>query len=383
MGAGDATPALVGDMLCVFARQGGEEVTLCLNAAEGSEVWRDAYAAAEVTGTASRHAVRRDAMKRIVIVGGETHIAEVTGLAGELLEIAGCVVREDQVAWAEETFGCPVGTDWRGLVARDDVDIVSVANENDRRAEVVLAALSAGKDVIVDKPLAMTVQEQQAVEAALTEHPERRLLMLLTLRGRPLWAGLREVVRGGRIGAPAFTHVRMAVRLKREQRPPWFLDVRRSGGLFVDLLVHALDQVEWITGRRIVELSANMGNLGDPADAHLRDHAAVYCRLDDGSAALCEGQRMLPDTCASDYRVTVAGTGGFADLAMAAGTLTVTDAAAAGAAVEELPEPVSVVRDWLEGGELVGRAASLRANRLAVLATVAAGEGATVAVEQY
>ena len=90
---------------------------------------------------------------------------------------------------------------------------------------------------------------------------------------------------------------------------------------------------------------------------------------------------MLPDTCASDYRVTVAGTGGFADLAMAAGTLTVTDAAAAGAAVEELPAPVSVVRDWLAGGELVGQPASLRANRLAVLATVAAQGSGTVTVE--
>ncbi|MGD9494901.1 MAG: Gfo/Idh/MocA family protein [Armatimonadota bacterium] len=319
-------------------------------------------------------------MKRVAVVGGETHIGEVTGLAGELLQIVGCAVREDQLAWARQTFGCPVGTDYRRLVERDDVDIVSVANENDRRAEVILSALAAGKDVIADKPIAITLQEQEAIERALVEHPQRRLLMLLTLRGQPLWAGLRQVVQEGRIGVPAFTHVRMAVRLKRQERPPWFLDVRRSGGLFVDLLVHALDQVEWITGRRVVRLSANMGNLGDPADEHLRDHAAVYCLLDDGSAALCEGQRMLPDTCASDYRALVAGTEGFADLAMAAGTLTVTDPRARQAPVVALPPPTSVVRDWLAGGELVAQAASLRANRLAVLATVAAQEGRSVAV---
>ncbi len=320
-------------------------------------------------------------MKRVAVVGGETHIGQVTGLAGEMLEIVGCAVRSDQVAWAEETFGCAAVTDFRPLIERDDVDIVSVANENDRKAEVILAALRAGKDVIADKPLAITAEEQRAIERALAERPERRLLMLLTLRGQPLWAALRQVVRGGRIGAPAFMHVRMAVRLKREQRPPWFLDVRRAGGLFVDLLVHGLDQVEWITGRRIVEMSATMGNLGDPADRHLRDHAAVYCKLDDGGAAVCEGQRMLPDTCASDYRVMVAGTEGFADLAMADGTLTVTDPEAAGAAVEALPEAASVVRDWLDGGELVGQVASLRANRLALLATEAAEDGATVVVD--
>ena len=55
VGAGDATPALVGDRLYVFVRQGDEEVTLCLSAADGKEVWRDKYAAQAVTGAAARH----------------------------------------------------------------------------------------------------------------------------------------------------------------------------------------------------------------------------------------------------------------------------------------------------------------------------------------
>ena len=55
VGAGDATPALVGDRLYVFVRQGDEEVTLCLSAADGKELWRDKYAAQAVTGAAARH----------------------------------------------------------------------------------------------------------------------------------------------------------------------------------------------------------------------------------------------------------------------------------------------------------------------------------------
>ncbi len=55
VGSGDATPALVGDKLYVFTRQGADEVTLCLNAGNGKEVWRDKYAAQAVTGAASRH----------------------------------------------------------------------------------------------------------------------------------------------------------------------------------------------------------------------------------------------------------------------------------------------------------------------------------------
>ena len=55
VGAGDATPALVGDKLYVFARQGENEVTLCLNSDDGKELWRDEYTAQAVTGAAARH----------------------------------------------------------------------------------------------------------------------------------------------------------------------------------------------------------------------------------------------------------------------------------------------------------------------------------------
>jgi outer membrane protein assembly factor BamB len=55
VGSGDATPALVGDKLYVFTRQDSDEVTLCLNAADGKELWRDKYEAQAVTGAASSH----------------------------------------------------------------------------------------------------------------------------------------------------------------------------------------------------------------------------------------------------------------------------------------------------------------------------------------
>lgn len=313
-------------------------------------------------------------MKRVAIVGGETHIGEITQLVGTELELVGVVVREDQRERAAAEFEAPIFVDESELYARTGPEIVAVANENDRKAGTVLRALEEGCDVVADKPLAITLEEQERIEGHLSAHPDRRLLMLLTLRGSPLWAGMREQVRSGAVGSPAFCHVRMAVRLKREERPPWFLDVRRSGGVFLDLLIHGIDQVEWATGARITSLTATTGNLGDPADPHLRDHAAVFCELEDGGSALVEGQRMLPDTKGSDYRMLVAGTKGYADLSMAGNSLTITTSREADAAVAALPEPRSVVADWLAGGKLVDQAASLRANRLSVLATRAAEE---------
>ena len=55
VGAGDATPALVGDRLYVCTRQDSEEVTMCLDAGNGKALWQDRYTAQAVTGAAARH----------------------------------------------------------------------------------------------------------------------------------------------------------------------------------------------------------------------------------------------------------------------------------------------------------------------------------------
>jgi outer membrane protein assembly factor BamB len=55
VGLGDASPVLVGDKIYTFTRQGDDEVTLCLNAKDGTEIWRDKYAAQAVSGAPRAH----------------------------------------------------------------------------------------------------------------------------------------------------------------------------------------------------------------------------------------------------------------------------------------------------------------------------------------
>jgi len=310
------------------------------------------------------------ALWKVGVIGGETHLVELTRLAGTRLRFIGAAVRKDQQESIRCTLKCPIFDTHRALLA-ERPDVVAVANENDRRGGPILDALDAGCDVIVDKPLTLHADEQQRIEAKLRA-TGKRLLMLLTLRGAPPYVALRDVALSGRLGDLAFIHIRMSVQLKRQKRPAWFLDSARSGGLFLDLLIHGLDYLEWMTNRRIVNVTAATGNLAHPDDAAIRDHASVYCRLDSGATAVVEGQRMLPDTTGSDYRVHVAGTRGYADLEMEASRLTVTDAQAVAGLVESLPPAMSVVEDFLNGGCLVPQAAALRANRLALAAGQAA-----------
>ena len=89
VGSGDATPALVGDKLYVFTRQGDEEVTFCLNAADGKEVWKDKYAAQAVSGAARRHPGPRSspavADGKVVVLGAGGVVSCLDAAKGKVL----------------------------------------------------------------------------------------------------------------------------------------------------------------------------------------------------------------------------------------------------------------------------------------------------------
>src|SRR6478752_4811145 len=57
-------------------------------------------------------------------------------------------------------------TDWREVIARDDIDVIDVVTPGDTHAEIAIAALEAGKHVLCEKPLANTVAEAEAMTAA-------------------------------------------------------------------------------------------------------------------------------------------------------------------------------------------------------------------------
>jgi len=95
VGQGDATPALVGDKLYVFTRQGDEEVTLCLDASSGDEIWKDKYAAQAVTGAAARHPGPRSSP---TVANGKVLTIGVGGVLSCLDASAG------KVLWRKDPF---------------------------------------------------------------------------------------------------------------------------------------------------------------------------------------------------------------------------------------------------------------------------------------
>jgi len=137
VGAGDATPALVGEKVYVFTRQGADEVTLCLNAADGKEVWKDKYAAQAVTGAARRHPGPRSSP---AVADGKVVTCGVGGVLSCLDAKKGTVV------WRKDPFPKVVPRFFAAMspIIADGMVIAHLGGSD--KAAVIAYALADGKE---------------------------------------------------------------------------------------------------------------------------------------------------------------------------------------------------------------------------------------------
>jgi predicted dehydrogenase len=164
-------------------------------------------------------------------------------------------------AAAERLGWRSVETDWRTLVARDDVDLVDVCTPGDSHAEIAVAALEAGKHVLCEKPLANTVEEAEVMTAAAARAAERdvRSMVGFNYRRVPALALARRIVASGRLGT--LRHVRAQYLQDWIVDPQfplvWRLQRDKAGsGALGDIGAHIVDAAQFVLGRRITGVSA-------------------------------------------------------------------------------------------------------------------------------
>jgi predicted dehydrogenase len=122
----------------------------------------------------------------------------------DAVEMAVIVGRNaDAVAAAGAKWGwAESATDWRDVIARDDIDIVDIVTPGDSHAEIAIAALEAGKHVLVEKPLANTVEEAERMLSAAEQAHQRgqRAVVGFTYRRVPAVTFLRDLIAQGVVG---------------------------------------------------------------------------------------------------------------------------------------------------------------------------------------
>lgn len=277
----------------------------------------------------------RSARIRAGVVGigwaGQQHMAAYAARPDvDLVAIAG---KEDDVrARLAETYGIgDTYADWEKMIARGDLDVVSVAVPTFLHAPISVAALRAGAHVLCEKPIARTGDEGQSMVDAARE-AGRILEITFNHRRRGDIEAIRAAVDDGTIGRPY--HAR-AMWLRRSGIPAlgsWFTNAEMSGGgPLVDLGVHVLDWTLHLMGEpRVTAVSAvthselgprGLGGSGGVKHGtghayEVEDLATALLRLEGGGSIVLEtswaSHRSTPD----EFGIALYGTEGGADLSV-------------------------------------------------------------------
>ena len=195
-------------------------------------------------------------------------------------------------------------TDWRSVIERDDIHIVDVCAPGWMHAEIAIAALQAGKHVLVEKPLANTIAEAEAMTAAAAAARAKGVQSMIGFNYRrvPALALAKELIAEGRVGT--VRHVRAAYLqdwLSDAESPmTWRLRKETAGsGALGDIASHAIDQVLFLLGDAVTEVTGRLHTFVDrrpgpngPEDVTVDDAAWATLTLASGAIASVEVSRV-------------------------------------------------------------------------------------------
>jgi predicted dehydrogenase len=221
-----------------------------------------------------------------------------------------CVVDADEAR--ARTVGGELGvqafTSVEQALAGAAFDGIVITTPTFTHARIAIAAADAGKHVFCEKPMALDVEECDAMIAA-GEAAGVVLQVGFVRRFQPEFAEAHRRIEAGDIGEPM---VVKSVTRGPGLPPAWAHDLRRSNGMLAEVNSHDFDCVRWLTGSEIVRVYAETANVKGEARGvtapNFYDNAVVTLRFENGALGTIDG------TCPADYgydaRVEVLGSEG-------------------------------------------------------------------------
>lgn len=217
-----------------------------------------------------------------------------------------CARREDKVkAFAEQWAYESYETDYKKLIARNDIDAIDICTPNDTHAEIALAAAASGKMILCEKPLARSLNEAQKMVDAVEKAGVPNTVWY-NYRRLPAVTLAKQIVDSGKLGK--IFHYRanflqdwtINADLPQGGDALWRMDIDAAGsGVTGDLLAHCIDTAMWINGS-IKDVSAvtetfikeRMHQLtGKVEKVGIDDACIFHCHFENGSLGLFESTR--------------------------------------------------------------------------------------------
>ncbi len=217
---------------------------------------------------------------------------------------------------AKELFGFEFATgDYRELLRRDDIDVVSICTPNAQHEQMIVDALRAGKHVYIDKPLTVDAASARRILDA-AKGAKGQVQVVLNNRFLPSTMRAKELVEEGKIGDVLSFNCRYLHSGSIDPNRPMGWKQGMEGGVLLDLGSHALDLVTWLIGMpKEVFCATNTlyserpTREGGICDAISEDHALMMLRMSNGALGTVEASKITSGT-ADELYLEIAGTKG-------------------------------------------------------------------------
>lgn len=223
-------------------------------------------------------------MKSVAVIGyggqGAWHCKQI--LKSDVCTLAGTYDIREIRRDAAKNDGVKVYESNEAIFADPAVDIVVVAVPNDRHKDLVISALEAGKNVICEKPVEMSVKAfDEMVDAS------KRTGKFFTVHQNRRWdvdfLATKEVIDSGNIGKPICIESR--IHGSRGIPSDWRCEKAHGGGMILDWGVHLIDQMLQLHGEKVVKVYCTCSHI---TNKEVDDGFKLYLTYDDGVTALVE-----------------------------------------------------------------------------------------------
>lgn len=207
--------------------------------------------------------------------GWDIHAAAVANTAG--LRVA--AVADKEASRRQEAvgrFGCRAYEGHAEMLRDPDVSLAVVSTPSHTHAAIAIEAMEAGKDVLVEKPMALNVEEADRMIAA-SEKTGRRLIPFQNRRFDPDFLQVREIVEGGLLGDVFL--VRMC-RHGFKRRSDWQTLSKFGGGMLNNWGAHVVDQALLLMGKAPDQLFCDLRRTVSAGDAE--DHVKIVMKSGEG-----------------------------------------------------------------------------------------------------
>ncbi|MEX2308346.1 MAG: Gfo/Idh/MocA family oxidoreductase [Pirellulales bacterium] len=194
-------------------------------------------------------------------------------------------VDAERMRRASKDFFIPVTcTDYRQLLAREDVDIVDVCTPPNLHEEMVIAALEAGKFVLCEKPIAHSLAAADRIIAAADRHPGK-LSIIYQLRYLPEARRIVWLRDRGMLGEPKFARMSRYGALPGGRSKAWWgrWEVA-GGGALMTQCIHEIDMMLQLFGP-VARVTASMATLGNPIESE--DTFSATVEMQSGAVVSC------------------------------------------------------------------------------------------------